>query len=118
MGLGRRVVQTPSTEFDLEAGLGRRVQHPAGSDRVQWDTIVRLRGLLDWSFSDNGAFSQELQVESGDLNTYAESVTSVKSKLVGALSLRLSYTVQHNTDVPVGTENTDKMTSVALEYAF
>lgn len=118
IGLGRRVVQTPSTEFDLEAGLGRRVQQPSGSEQEQWDTIIRLRGVLDWSFSDNGTFSQELQVEAGDLNTYAESVTSVKSKLVGALSLRLSYTVQHNTDVPAGTENTDTVTSVALEYGF
>lgn len=118
IGLGRRVVQTPITEFDLEAGLGRRVQQPAGPDGEQWDTIVRLRGLLEWSFSDNGTFSQEVQVESGELNTYAESATSVKSKLVGALSLRLSYTVQHNTDVPAASENTDTVTSVALEYAF
>lgn len=118
VGLGRRVVQTPSTEFDLEAGLGRRVEQPAGSEGRQWDTIVRLRGLLEWSFSDHGTFSQEVQVEAGELNTYAESVTSVKSKLVGALSLRLSHTVQHNTDVPADTENTDKVTSVALEYAF
>lgn len=117
-GLGRRVVQTPSTELDLEAGLGRRVQQPADSEERQWDTIVRLRGLLGWSFSDNGTFTQELQGEAGELDTYTESVTSVKSKLVGALSLRLSYTVQHNTDVPADTENTDKVTSVALEYAF
>lgn len=118
IGLGRRMVATATTDLDLEAGLGRRVQEPAGSDEEQWDTIVRLRGLLEWDFSDNSTFSQELQVEAGELNTYAESVTAVKSKLIGALSLRVSYTVQHNTDVPASTENTDTVTSIGLEYAF
>lgn len=118
VGLGQRVIQTPSAEFDLEAGLGRRVQEPADSDEREWDTIVRLRGRLEWSFSDSGSFGQELQVETGRVNSHTESVTSVKSKLAGALSLRMSYTVQHDTEVPAGTENTDKVTSMALEYAF
>jgi putative salt-induced outer membrane protein len=94
------------------------VQPPAGAEAEQWDTIIRLRGLLEWAFSDDGTFSQEVQVESGELNTYMESVTSLKSQLIGSLALRLSYTIQHNSDVPVATENTDRVTSVALEYAF
>ena len=60
----------------------------------------------------------DLKVEAGSDNTYLESVTAVKSTLVGNLALVASYTVKHNTDVPALTEKTDTYTALSLEYAF
>jgi putative salt-induced outer membrane protein len=57
-------------------------------------------------------------VEAGSENTYFESVTALKARLVGDLALVASYTVKHNTDVPALTEKTDTYTALSLEYAF
>lgn len=117
-GLGRRFVDTETVELDLEAGVGRREQEPADSGEETEETITRGYAGLRWAFSGNGRFSQTLEVESGDSNTYGESVSAVRSQLVGTLALRLSYTVQHNSDVPAETERTDTITAVSLEYDF
>lgn len=117
-GVGRRFLDNERWLLELEAGAGRRVQEPAGSGTRERETIGRFRGGLRWSFAEGAALRQDVQVESGDSNTYTESVTALTSKLAGAWSLRVAYTVQHNSDVPAGTENTDTITAVSLEYGF
>ena len=46
------------------------------------------------------------------------SITSVSAQLIGALNLTASYTYRNNSDVPVGSTNSDTRTAIALEYAF
>jgi putative salt-induced outer membrane protein len=57
-------------------------------------------------------------VESGESNTYMESVTALAAKLVGSWSMKFSYTVKHNSEVTAGLENTDTYTAVGIEYGF
>ena len=57
-------------------------------------------------------------VESGSNNTYTESVSAVKANLVGDFALVLSYTIKQNSDVPAGSEKTDRLTAISIEYAF
>ncbi len=47
-----------------------------------------------------------------------ESVSAVRARLLGDFAIVFSYTVRHNTDVPVDSKNTDRLTAVSLEYAF
>lgn len=117
-GVGRRFIDTDDVALDLEVGAGRRSQEPAGSNETETETIGRFRGDLEWRFTADSTFSQQLQVESGDSHTYSESVTAVSSRLVSDFSLRVAHTVQHNSDVPAGTETTDTITSISLQYAF
>ena len=49
---------------------------------------------------------------------YIESVSAVRAKLLGDFAIVFSYTVRHNTDVPVGSDKTDKLTAISLELAF
>ena len=96
-----------------------------------WEFILGLRddpwwlrlavvAALDyaWQISETSAFQQTLAVESGNENTYTESVTSLSASLVGNLALVASYTIKNNSEVPVGTEETDKFTAISLEYTF
>ena len=117
-GLGRRFLDTARLRLDLEAGAGRRMQDPAGTDDSETEAIGRFRGDFRWSFSASGTFSQEVSVESGDSNTYTESISAVKSSLAGPFALRVAYTIQHNSDVPADAENTDTITSLSLQYEF
>jgi putative salt-induced outer membrane protein len=117
-GLGRRVLETPSLSLDLEAGAGHRVSEPDGTNDRDGEGIARLNGDLAWKFSENGQFTQELEVISGSSNTATESISTLRSRLMGDLSWRLSHTIVHNSDVPSGTEKTDTFTVLAVEYAF
>lgn len=116
-GYGRRLLQTDTQLLKAEVGIGLR-QSDLRDGTAEDETI--LRGALDyeWQFSETAEFSQDVNVESGSENTFIESVSAVKAKLVGDLALALTYTVHHNTEVPAGSEKTDTFTAISLEYSF
>ena len=78
-----------------------------------------MRGGLDYllRISDNSEFSQKLLLEQGDDNRYTESTSALKASIVGNLALVFSVVFKSNSDVPIGIENTDRFTSISLEYA-
>lgn len=117
IGYGRRLIDREKHKLNVELGAGARQSDLADGTRED-ETIVR--GALDyqWQISENSAFKQAFAVESGSENTYTESITSLSANLVGNLALVASYTIKNNSEVPVGTENTDKFTALSLEYTF
>ncbi len=117
VGYGRRLINTDAHRLNAEIGAGARQSDLV--DGTKEEEFI-LRGGLDylWKISDTAEFSQLLGVESGDKNTYLESVTALKSTLIGRLALVASYTVKHNTDVLPTREKTDTYTALSLEYAF
>lgn len=117
-GVGRRLVATDALELDAEAGAGYRVSEPDGTNERNGESVVSLRGDLAWRLSATSAFTQELEVISGSDNTATRSVTGLESDLTGDLALKVTYTVEHNSDVPADTENTDTFTAITLAYAF
>ena len=57
--------------------------------------------------------------ESSDFsNRFTESVTELRAQLIGSLAMVASYTIRHNSDVPIGTEKRDTRTAVSLQYDF
>lgn len=117
LNYGRRVINTPN--HVLGFGIGAGYRDADRSDGTS-ETSGIARGSLDynWIFSENAGFDQNVIVESGSDNTYIESVSAVRANLLGELALVLSYTVRHNTDVPAGSEETDTISAISLEYAF
>jgi putative salt-induced outer membrane protein len=117
VGYGRRVLDTDAHTLDLQIGAGAR-QTRLTDDTKRNEAIVQLAGAYLWDFSDNANFSQQIKVEDGSDNTFSESITAVTANLTGDLALSVSYTVKHNSDVPVGTEKTDTATAVSVIYGF
>lgn len=117
IGYGRRLIDTDRHKLNAEIGAGARQSDLV--DGTQEDEVI-LRSGLDyvWAFSENAQFSQDVGVEAGDTNTYIESITALKSQLLGQLALVASYTVKHNTEVVPGSEKTDTFSALSLEYAF
>ncbi len=117
LGYGRRLIDSEAHSLSATAGLGYRTSDL--SDGTS-DSGAIARGGLDytWTFSETSNFKQALVAEAGSDNTYYESVSAVRASLLGDLALVVSYTVRHNTDVPVGNENTDTFSAISLEYAF
>ena len=116
-GYGRKLWVSDKGYWDAEIGPGVRVSETDDGER-NTNLIARLASGFEYKFSDFAKFSQDVTVLAGEDNTEIESVTGLTSSLTDTLAMKLSYTVQHNTDVPAGTEKTDTYTSVNLVYNF
>lgn len=117
VGYGRRLIRTDAHRLDAELGIGAR-QSNIFDGTEESDTIYTGRLTYKWQLSETANFGQSLLVETGESNTFSESVTEVRARLIGGLALVASYTVRRNSDVLPGTEKTDTRTAISLEYAF
>ena len=117
LGYGRRLIDSAAHVLNAEVGVGaRQLDLPDGTD----ESDVILRAGLDyvWTLSETTQFSQDLVIESGDTNTYIESISALTAQLIGDIALVASYTIKNNSDVLPGLEKTDTWTAISLEYAF
>ena len=117
VGYGRRLIDTGVHFLNVEIGAGAR-QADLTDDTSESDLIFRGGLSYRWQLTETAAFTQNISTETGEENTYLESVTALKAQLIGNLALVASYTIKNNSKVPVDTENTDRFTALALEYMF
>ncbi|MGB5344649.1 MAG: DUF481 domain-containing protein [Woeseia sp.] len=117
VGYGRRLIETEKHHLSAEIGVGAR-QSTLRDGSSENDTIVRGGGLYRWNMTETSEFIQEVSVESGSSNTYIESITALRTRLINQLALVASYTIKNNSDVPFGTEKTDTYSALSIEYAF
>ena len=117
VGYGRRLIDTDKHSLNGEVGIGAR-QSDLSDGTDESDTIYTGRLTYAWQISDTASFGQSLLLEAGSSNTFTESVTELKARLVGGLALVASYTIRNNSDGLPGTEKTDTRTAISLEYAF
>lgn len=118
VGYGRHVLTGPVHTLDLEAGLGARQEVVNVTDERNNNLIGRFAGKYVWKISDTSAFNEAFKVETGSSGTFTESVTELKVNVVRNIFASLSYTLRHNSSVPVGTSKTDTITALNLSYAF
>jgi len=117
VGYGRRLIDREFHKLNAEIGAGAR-QSDLIDGTSESEFVVRGGMDYTWIISDTSEFVQTLTAEAGDTNTYLESITALKARLIGKLALVASYTVKHNTDVVPLTEKTDTYSALTLEYAF
>jgi putative salt-induced outer membrane protein len=117
IGYGRRILDTDRHMLALEGGGGAKQSDLITGEELD-EAIVR--GALDYvlRISETSEFNQKLLLELGDDNRYTESTSALKARIVGNIALVFSVVIKKNSDVPIGIENTDRFTSIALEYAF
>jgi putative salt-induced outer membrane protein len=116
-GYGRRLIDRERHSLDGGLGLGVRESLPTGGV-TERDAVARLSLGYVWTISETSEFDQSLVVETGSTNTSTESVSSLKAGLFGNVALVLSYRLKNNSFVPPGNVNTDRYSSVSLEYSF
>jgi putative salt-induced outer membrane protein len=117
VGYGRHLIDIDAHKLNAELGIGAR-QSELQNTIKENETILSAGAYYTWLFSETAEFRQSLSMEAGGENTYVESVTAISAKLFGDLALVASYTIKHNTDVPLLTEKTDTYSALSLEYAF
>ena len=117
-GYGRKILTGPAHTLEAELGAGTRQTEAQVTEEKDSDAIGRGRVAYKWNFSETSNFSQTAKVESGDSNTFVESVTELRVSLVGKLFALGSYTLRNNSEVPPGAQKTDTITTVSLGWSF
>jgi putative salt-induced outer membrane protein YdiY len=84
----------------------------------EYELILRASTKYQWLISENATFEQELSTEVGEDKTVSRSTTALKSTIIGALAMKLSYSVRYTDNVPPGTKHADTETAVTLVYSF
>lgn len=117
LGYGRRLINQAQQTLDLELGLGAR-QAELQTGQSQDDAIARLGLIYAYQFATSASFSNKFLVESGEENTYLQNEAALDMPLLENVSLKVAYSVRHNTEVAAGTEKTDSVTAVNVAYRF
>lgn len=117
IGYGRKLYNTKTLLWEVEAGVGARQTDFTDNTKTN-EGIMRAATNLEWKFTDTSAFKEELFVESGSINTLTQSTTSLKVKINSSLAMKLSFKVQDNSEVPDAKKHTDTETALTLVYDF
>jgi putative salt-induced outer membrane protein len=118
-GYSRQIIMSDRMEWLAEIGPGYRLtEFPENGGPIEEEAIIHIGSIFLYRFTETTSFREELSVDTGNDNTIARSVSSLRVMLRDHLSLRISYTIRHVADVPDDTEKTDTETFVSLAYGF
>ncbi len=117
VGGGYSVLKSPTTKLDLE--LGPAYRHTEFTDNTVQSALA-ARGSMNFSLRiTNGlSVSQVASAYVQRFNSTLSGTTALNAKLIGPLSASLSYTVQYESEPPVGSFTTDTTSRAALVYSF
>jgi putative salt-induced outer membrane protein len=125
-GIGRKFIDTAVTKFTGTAGVGYKIFETqdafddAGAliEPGEHDSEAVFRGTLDFDheFTATTSLLDKLVVEAGADNTFVQNDLALQVKMNAVLALAVGYSVRHNSDPPVGFEETDTLTTINLVY--
>lgn len=117
-GYGNHLFDTETFSLQLFGGVGYRESAVVDGETIEEFILVSFGEELSWSFSDNSSMYQNFRTEIGEDLTVSVFEIGLQSNIMDRLSTKLAFQARHNSDVPVGIEETDTQTSVSLVYDF
>jgi hypothetical protein len=115
---GRRVVDTPATDVEIEIGTGYRWQPYVDHGGADTGPVARGQVRLRQKLGEHARLQQHTRVESGRDNTFVRNSVGVEVELRPRWSLRSDVEVRHDTAADGGNGRTDAEGSVRVQYAF
>ena len=118
LGYGYKFIDSETHKLTGEIGPG--VRHSELRESGDSETELIGRGSLDyaWQISETASLTNLFLVESGSSNTFLENALALEVAINSAMSLKTGVSVRHNTDVEVGRDKTDYLSTVNLVYSF
>ena len=126
-GIGYRLIDADDMNLSVKAGPAYRITQ--FTDGTKASRIAGLFGVdFDWDISDNITLTQDASstLETGgnaliiidSANTSITASTGLEAGLTDALKTRLSWTIEYDSNPPVGAVDTDTTTRFTLIYGF
>jgi putative salt-induced outer membrane protein YdiY len=127
-GWGRRWFESKGGSLDADIGPGykkdvARYEDDNGNEYTedQGAFIIQAQALYIRNINEHVEFRQlvvaKYATESGENSNY-QAETSLTTKLISTLQLKVSFKVDHNTEVEDDQENTNTETGITLVYSF
>ncbi len=116
-GLGYQVIDNETMSLSAQAGPAyRRTEFVDGTSSS--DIAGNASLDFDWQIAENLALTQDASafVQSGS-STFISS-TGLQAGISNDVSVRLSYTVEHDTAPPTGAVKTDTLSRITIIYDF
>ncbi len=116
-GYGRKIVDTEKFTLSAEIGPGYRIsEFENGGDESEG--ILHIGANAKYTINEASHFVGLLSIDAGSDQTITLLDLGYVNKLSSALALKIGFNVKNSSDVPIGTEDTDTITSVSLLYSF
>jgi putative salt-induced outer membrane protein len=129
VGAGRAFIDTESTKFSAQLGVGVRRLRPEELIRNEFLEVVdRIPGEIEDNVVGNATFKFEyafnestkilntLLSEAGSANTLTQNELALQVKMSRLLALSVGLKVRNNTEPPPDLEQTDTLTTLNLVY--
>ncbi len=116
-GLGYRVIDNEKMSLSVNAGPAFRQTNFIGGGS---DSSIAALGALDfdWQIAERLKLTQDGQAFLQSSNTTLRSITGLEASLSDSLSARVSYTVEYDSNPPLGAVSTDTLTRFTIIYGF
>ena len=126
-GLGYKAIDNDRMQLQVKAGPAwRHTEYVSG---LSDGSLALLLGAdFDWKMVDNISLTQDVNAVSeaggsalafiGTDNISLNLVTGLEAGISDALTARISYTVEYDSDPPPGAVSTDTLTRLTLIYGF
>ena len=116
-GLGYSLIDDDDMKLDVKAGPAYRKTNFTGGTS---DSSIAALAALDyrWKIDNQITFTEAASAYLQSGNSSYASATGVEAQISGALSARLSYSVEHETNPPLGRIKTDTLSRFTLVYGF
>ncbi|WP_158771021.1 YdiY family protein [Paraglaciecola sp. L1A13] len=116
-GWSQKLWDNETTKFEYSVGPGYSFAETAEGEDAD-SAIVRGALGFNWKISDTATFKQTMSTEVGEDNTKSKSITSLSAKINSSLSMKLTFTLDHNSNVTSDTEKLDTQTAATIVYTF
>jgi putative salt-induced outer membrane protein YdiY len=122
-GWGKRWYENKNsgTFFDAEIGPGFSHAKTEEEQTTENMLIIRTSATYAKKFMEKIEFKQtigaDIATEKNE-NTKVKAISSLSTKLIGSLGARFSFTVDYNSEVEEGKENTNTETNLTFVYSF
>lgn len=117
-GVGRKFIDTDSTKFSGQAGVGYKRLEYALSGRVESEAIFAGELKLEHALTETTKIIDKFVIEVGSSNTFAANDLALQVKMNDSFSLAAGLGVRYNSDPPLGLKKTDTITTLNLVYGF
>jgi putative salt-induced outer membrane protein YdiY len=122
LGMGYRFIGNAKHTLDAEMGFGYRQSKIEDtvivSGQGQTESVARLAGQYVWVLSKTAKFEQKMSTEIGEDNTISKFLSSLTANINEHMAMSVSYEIKKQSEVPLGSKDTDTVTSFTLVYNF
>lgn len=125
LGFTNRVFTHDNAYLSYDIGPGMTVAKSEDLDGESQNSeetfVIRMSAEYLYKFSQHAKFTQTLSTNyatDSDNNSKTKAVSSITAQINSSLSLRASYTVDYNSEVPEGREHNDTETAITVVYSF